>query len=97
MGNRRQIKLKQEREALKNSLAKAEESAVKSSSFLNLIQEYENIQEFDAAILNRLIERIVVGNKVHLGGKKYLQDVTIHYRFIGTVNFNIQDKKAIVG
>ena len=82
--------LKQEQSLLTEELAKIEESSSKAKDFADIISEYENIEQLDAAILNRLIERIAIGNKVHLGGKNYSQDITIHFRFVGAVG--ITDK-----
>lgn len=77
--------LKSESLTLAENLAKIAETETNATNFLDLIAEYDNIKELDAAILNCLIEQIVVGNKVHLGGHKYSQDITIYFRFVGAV------------
>ena len=74
---------------LTESLAIIEENIVKTTNFLDLISEYDDLEELDAAVLNTLVERIVVGDKVKLDGKKYLQIVTIHFRFVGALNMEI--------
>jgi DNA invertase Pin-like site-specific DNA recombinase len=77
--------LKQEHLTLTENLAKAVESETNATNFLDLIAEYDDLQELDASTLNRLIKHIIVGNKVHLGGKKYAQDIIIQFRNIGAI------------
>jgi DNA invertase Pin-like site-specific DNA recombinase len=84
--NVRISELTQEQLTLTAKLSIMSESVDKTTSFLNIITEYDNIQELNAATLNRLIERIIIGNKVSLGGKKYSQDIIIQFRFIGAIN-----------
>lgn len=77
--------LQQEREEIVSNLAKTEEASTNITRYLDLISEFSDIQELDAGLLNRLIERITVGNKIHMGGNKYSQDIAIHFRFVGAV------------
>ena len=77
--------LEQEREGIVSSLTKTEEATTNITNYLDLVSEYADIQELDQGILNRLIERITVGNKVSLGGNRYAQDINIQFRFVGAV------------
>lgn len=52
------------------------------SQFMGVVKKYTDVQELDRELLNRLIDKIVVGNKVKTD-KGYTQKITIHYRFIG--------------
>lgn len=52
------------------------------SRFMETVIKYTDITELDRELLNRLIDKIVVGNKVKTD-HGYTQTITIHYRFIG--------------
>lgn len=52
------------------------------SQFINIIRKYTDIKTLDSELLNRLIDKIVVGNKVK-SKKGYTQKITIYYRFVG--------------
>lgn len=49
---------------------------------MDVVRKYTDVQELDQELLNRLIDKIVVGNKVK-NASGYMQKITIHYRFIG--------------
>lgn len=56
-----------------------------TEQFTQLLKEYcTNLQELNVEILNRLIEKIVVGNKVKTENG-YTQTVKIYYRFVGDI------------
>ena len=82
--------LDNEEEELKNSmttlqaeLEKTQEIFENVEKFIPLIQKYTDIQELNAYILNELIEKIVVHEKVvdEYGNKT--QKVEIYYKFVG--------------
>jgi hypothetical protein len=54
-------------------------------NFVSVIRKYTNIQELNAAILNELIDRIIVHEKWVDECGEINQMVEIHYRFIGYV------------
>ena len=53
-------------------------------SFLNEIGKYAAITELDEVLLNRLIQKITIGEIRKVDGKK-VQDVRIFYNFVGAV------------
>ena len=53
------------------------------ASFIDLLDEHETIDELDSELLNRFIDKIVVGNRMMDENGNFRQDITIHYRFIG--------------
>lgn len=53
--------------------------------FMNAVRKYTDVQELDRELLNRLIDKIVVGNKVKTASG-YTQKITIYYRFIGDLD-----------
>lgn len=52
------------------------------SRFMDIIRKYADIKTLDSELLNRLVDKIVVGNKVK-NGNSYTQKITIYYRFVG--------------
>ena len=52
------------------------------SHFMNVVKRYTEVKQLDSELLNRLIDKIVVGNKVK-SKKGYTQKITIYYRFVG--------------
>lgn len=76
--------LKSEKEELLaeiNAVTSAEQNA---KLFTKLIEEYTDITELNARILNELIDRIVVHEKEIINGEKY-QTVEIYYKFVGVI------------
>ena len=67
---------------LKLQLAQQQTVDNSISQFLEIVRKYTDIKELDSELLNRLVEKIVVGNKIK-SKKGYTQQITIHYRFIG--------------
>jgi len=51
--------------------------------FVDLIRKYTDITELNAALLNELIDRIVVNEKEKDEDGNETQRVDIHYRFVG--------------
>lgn len=60
----------------------AQESEV--CTFIREIRRYATIQELDETVLNRLINRILVGEVKKVDGQK-VQEVRIIYNFIGEI------------
>lgn len=50
--------------------------------FTDLISQYDKVMELDRELLNRLIDKIVVGDRIKVDDG-YYQKVSIHYKFIG--------------
>ncbi|MBQ9956787.1 MAG: DUF4368 domain-containing protein, partial [Ruminococcus sp.] len=71
---------------------KAESDA--TDKFVNLIKKYTVIDQLDAAILNELIDKIVVHHKEIAGDGRVFQQVEIYYRFIGKLENAAESEKA---
>ena len=86
-----QRELKEKRQALETAIGQAEEVYSNVENFAKLICRYTDVRELDAKILNELIDRIVVHEKVTNPDGQKSQQVDIHYKFIGfvpvTLNF----------
>ncbi len=71
---------------------KAESDA--TDKFVNLIKKYTVIDRLDAAILNELIDKIVVHHKEVAEDGRIFQQVEIYYRFIGKLEHAAESEKA---
>lgn len=71
---------------------KAESDA--TDKFVNLIKKYTVIDQLDAAILNELIDKIVVHHKEVAEDGRVFQQVEIYYRFIGKLENAAESKNA---
>lgn len=71
---------------------KAESDA--TDRFLNLIKKYTVIDQLDAAILNELIDKIVVHHKEIAEDGRVFQQVEIYYRFIGKLEEAAESEKV---
>ena len=60
----------------------AQESEVRT--FIREIRKHSTIQELDETVLNRLINRILVGEVKKTDGQK-VQEVRIMYKFVGEI------------
>lgn len=81
--------LAEKRKALLTEIEKANEIFDNAENFVKLIQQYTDVKELNAKILNELIDRIVVYEKqVDENGKKS-QRVDIFYKFIGYVPLSL--------
>ena len=78
-----------EQEELRKSIpeARAEIATLKAKTdaadrFISVIDKFTDVKEFNAEILNELIDKIVIHHKEKVGGRIY-QQVEIYYRFVG--------------
>lgn len=83
---REQEVLKVQREKLVAEISRSEEVYENIEKFLPVIWKYTDIKELNAHILNELIEKIVVHEKVVDEDGTKSQRVDIYYKFIGCVN-----------
>jgi hypothetical protein len=51
--------------------------------FVNAIQNYKDLIKLDAELLNRLIEKVTIGQATLDENGEFLQEITIYYKFIG--------------
>ena len=52
--------------------------------FADIAEQYDDITELDREILNRLISKIVVGDRIRENGRS-TQKVTVYYNFLGNL------------
>lgn len=65
-----------------------------TEKFVKLIRKYTVIDQLDAAILNELIDKIVVHHKEVAEDGRVFQQVEIYYRFIGKLENAAESKNA---
>ena len=83
-------KMETEEEQLNDRLAELEQQIDEQTvaeqnvaQFIERIREYTEIKELNREILNRLIEKIVVSERVPDENGGFSQKIKIYYRFIG--------------
>ena len=54
--------------------------------FIGLIQRFKKVDSLNKEILNTLVDKIEVGERVNTAAKEYVQNVRIKYKFIGRLN-----------
>lgn len=54
--------------------------------FIGLIQRFKKVESLNKEILNTLVDKIEVGERVNTAAKEYVQNVRIKYKFIGRLN-----------
>ena len=69
---------------LRKQLGQQNEAEQNVMRFQNLIKEYTEVKELNSELLNRLIDKIVVSERVR-EETGFSQQITIYYRFIGNL------------
>lgn len=80
-----QQKLSIRLDELKEHLNQQTEIKVNVSSFVETIKQYTDVKGLDKELLNRFIDKIVIGDKVK-NDNGYTQRITIYYKFLGSLN-----------
>ena len=62
------------------------------TTWVELIQNYTDIEELNASLLNELIEKIVVYERERKDGVRH-QRIDIYYRFVGLIRSNALEEK----
>ncbi len=78
-----QESLRQVLPELRMRMEEAKANASSADKFINVIRRYTVVKELDAAILNELIDKIVVHHKEKGDDGHIYQQIEIFYRFIG--------------
>ena len=80
-----QNELAKQIEADKALLAKAEQTTVDVKAFLKAIRKYTEFEELDEKMVNTLISKIEVFNKIKIDGKFHVP-VKIHFASVGIID-----------
>lgn len=71
---------------LKSRLEELQTQSNSADMFINIIRKYTIVDKLDAAILNELIDKIVVHQKEQTEDGQVFQQIEIFYRFVGKLN-----------
>lgn len=83
-----QAKLKKSLIPLRKQLDEYQNAADSTERFIKVIQQYTTVEKLDAAILNELIDKIVVHHKEQADDGKVYQQIEIFYRFVGKLDLS---------
>ena len=83
-----QAEIKKTLPRLREQLDEMNSQADSTDKFINIIRKYTAVEKLDAAILNELIDRIVVHHKEKAADGKTYQQIEIFYKFVGRVDWS---------
>lgn len=75
-----------QKEKLQADLKSTTEHFDSVDKFIGLIQRFKKVDSLNKEILNTLVDKIEVGERVNTAAKEYVQNVRIKYKFIGRLN-----------
>lgn len=89
-----QVEIKKALPILKSKIDKLKRQSDCADNFINVIKKYTIIDKLDAAILNELIDKIVVHHKEQAEDGRTFQQIEIYYRFVGKLGTENELSKA---
>lgn len=89
-----QVEIKKALPILKSKIDELKRQSDCADNFINVIKKYTIIDKLDAAILNGLIDKIVVHHKEQAEDGRTFQQIEIYYRFVGKLGTENELSKA---
>lgn len=89
-----QVEIKKALPILKSKIDEFKRQSDCADNFINVIKKYTIIDKLDAAILNELIDKIVVHHKEQAEDGRTFQQIEIYYRFVGKLGTENELSKA---
>lgn len=89
-----QLEIKKALPILKSKIDELKRQSDCADNFINVIKKYTIIDKLDAAILNELIDKIVVHHKEQAEDGRTFQQIEIYYRFVGKLGTENELSKA---
>lgn len=89
-----QVEIKKALPILKSKIDELKRQSDCADNFINFIKKYTIIDKLDAAILNELIDKIVVHHKEQAEDGRTFQQIEIYYRFVGKLGTENELSKA---
>lgn len=89
-----QVEIKKALPILKSKIDELKRQSDCTDNFINVIKKYTIIDKLDAAILNELIDKIVVHHKEQAEDGRTFQQIEIYYRFVGKLGTENELSKA---
>ena len=71
-------------DALLSEVDKAQQKTAAIHNWTAIIRKYLNLQEFDRAVIDELIDHIEIGERTVVDGQRR-QDIKVFFRFVGLV------------
>lgn len=89
-----QVEIKKALPILKSKIDELKRQSDCADNFIIVIKKYTIIDKLDAAILNELIDKIVVHHKEQAEDGRTFQQIEIYYRFVGKLGTENELSKA---
>ena len=89
-----QVEIKKALPILKSKIDELKRQSDCADNFINVIKKYTIIDKLDAAILNELIDKIVVHHKEQAEDGRTIQQIEVYYRFVGKLGTENELSKA---
>lgn len=89
-----QVEIKKALPILKSKIDELKRQSDCADNFINVIKKYTIIDKLDAAILNELIDKIVVHHKEQAEDGRTFQQIESYYRFVGKLGTENELSKA---
>lgn len=89
-----QVEIKKALPILKSKIDELKRQSDCADNFINVIKKYTIIDKLYAAILNELIDKIVVHHKEQAEDGRTFQQIEIYYRFVGKLGTENELSKA---
>lgn len=89
-----QVEIKKALPILKSKIDELKRQSDCADNFINVIKKNTIIDKLDAAILNELIDKIVVHHKEQAEDGRTFQQIEIYYRFVGKLGTENELSKA---
>lgn len=89
-----QVEIRRLLPELKSQINELKKQSDCADNFINVIKKYTIIDKLDAAILNELIDKIVVHHKEKTADGHVFQQIEIFYRFVGKLDSGKAGTKA---
>ena len=89
-----QVDIKKALPILNSNIDELKRQSDCADNFINVIKKYTIIDKLDAAILNELIDKIVVHHKEQAEDGRTFQQIEIYYRFVGKLGTENELSKA---
>ena len=80
-----QLELEEKIKSLNAVIRESKENDTNAENFVEMMKEYANITELNAAMLHALIEKIVVHEAEIVDGEK-IQRLDVYYKFVGIID-----------
>ena len=90
-----QVEIKKALPILKSKIDELKRQSDCADNFINVIKKYTIIDKLDPAILNELIDKIVVHHKEQAEDGRTFQQIEIYYRFVGKLTAGNELPEAV--